>query len=166
MGIDQTQACVLYVTIVTPKHANPNESNRFYPLSFCAYPSPSARFSFTPPINPDLKPLTIKYISPQPGTVQFGSTINPLIISFDQSVDPTSVTTAATQGLEFTAVVRKDNLKNLIISPKSPWQSNVRYSIKVNKGFLSQDGLSQSKEDIEVEYSVIEFTPPVYDQEP
>lgn len=165
-GLTQLQACDYDVSVSTPYFANPQESGKIYPLSFCVPSGASPRPSPTSIINPSLAPLVLKSAAPIEGEAAMGNTQNAISLNFDQPVNSSTVFVESDPDVKLSPVIRKDDLKKLLLVPSVAWKSNTNYIIKIRAGLTTSDGKLQTKTDIVLQYGVVEPPLPAYDREP
>ncbi|RJR14809.1 hypothetical protein C4579_04280 [Candidatus Microgenomates bacterium] len=154
LNITQKQACLLNVTVSTPRFANPDQSGRNYPLSFCQYVDPTPSTS----INPSTEALNVINTQPPQGTAPLGDTTNGITIAFDQPVDFTTVIVSINPPLSFRVRPHPVDQKQIIISPQTNWQVNRQYTVTVAAGVTSTNAQYQLKTDLILQYQTEEPT--------
>lgn len=154
-SLNQTQACMYNVKVVTPHFANPQLAGQQFSLSFCAKPSPAIAI----PINPLLDNLYITRVHPQGDALPLGGTQNGLTLYFTHPVDLSTIQLEIVPKINLNTKTHPLNKNELYVIPNTPWTNDQTYTLTVKAGALSSDKTAQLKTDFVMSFTTQEVLP-------
>lgn len=120
-----------------------------------------------PPVNvtptPSQTILEIINTAPANNGKVIASTINAVTLTFDQSIDPSTAEIEILPNVEITPISHSNRPSTLILSPTTPWQAGVNYTLTL-KNLSSLDEKSRVASPIIITFIAIEAPPPIYNE--
>lgn len=117
----------------------------------------------TPPTG-EMQGLMVINRSPKLETFEAANTITPVYITFNQPIDLSTLIIDQQPIQEFEIQIRAGKPEQLVINPKTPWKVTQSFQLKIRSGLKSTDGQFVLKEDVFVDFTVVEVPLPELDQ--
>lgn len=119
---------------------------------------PKEEIGTTPPpatVEPFNQVLAPPQIFPRPGTVEMANTKNSISLNFSEVVETKSVKVSASPAIDFNVTSLPDAPLRVILEPKTAWQNNTTYKIRILKGITATLTPATTDKDILIEYTTI-----------
>lgn len=115
----------------------------------------------TPPEIVSFDPI-VPFPDPAPGKVEIGGTRIGISLFMGTEVDLSTFEVETDPQIQLTPKVLPDNPERVVLTPQTEWEAGQKYTITIKKGLLSEVTGREMKDDLILEYEIIdaELVPP------